>query len=181
MGHIVFGGNDRRVFTRLRKARAFVAVYPLFERGHAPRFRVVEIVVQCADRLCKGYYQCPVICCILFHRSSIYCFYYSTIYPVLLGTPPMSGRRRRTIRRPCRGSRIDKAFFSAWGKSEGKILVAFLCGQANRHTVYSHFIFHCRNLFGIKTLLSLVCTRNTLSGRWPYVDAPTDDALRNRT
>lgn len=111
MGHIVFGGNDRRVFTRLRKARAFVAVYPLFERGHAPRFRVVEIVVQCADRLCKGYYQCPVICCILFHRSSIYCFYYSTIYPVLLGTPPMSGRRRRTIRRPCRGSRIDKAFF----------------------------------------------------------------------
>lgn len=66
MGHIVFGGNDRRVFTRLRKACAFVAVYPLFERGHAPRFRVVEIVVQCADQLRKGCYQCPVICCVLF-------------------------------------------------------------------------------------------------------------------
>lgn len=76
---------------------------------------------------------------------------------------------------------LAEPFLSAWGKSEGKILVAFLCGQANRHTVYSHFIFHCRNLLGVKTLLSLVCTRNTLSGRWPYVDAPTDDALRNRT
>ena len=146
MGHIVFGGNDRQVFACLREARAFVAVYPLFERGYAPRFRVVEIVVQCADQLRKGCYQCPVICCVLF---SSFVYLYSTIHPVLLDSPPMSGRRMRTIRRPCRGSRIDKAFFSAWGKSEGKILVAFLCGQANRHSVYSLFIFHCRNLLGL--------------------------------
>lgn len=108
MGHIVFGGNDRQVFACLREARAFVAVYPLFERGYAPRFRVVEIVVQCADQLRKGCYQCPVICCVLF---SSFVYLYSTIHPVLLDSPPMSGRRMRTIRRPCRGSRIDKAFF----------------------------------------------------------------------
>ena len=108
MGHIVFGGNDRQVFACLREARAFVAVYPHFERGHAPRFRVVERVVQCADQLRKGCYQCPVICCVLF---SSFVYLYSTIHPVLLDTPPMSGRRMRTIRRPCRGSRIDKAFF----------------------------------------------------------------------
>ena len=108
MGHIVFGGNDRQVFACLREARAFVAVYPLFERGQAPRFRVVERVVQCADQLRKGCYQCPVICCVLF---SSFVYLYSTIHPVLLDTPPMSGRRMRTIRRPCRGSRIDKAFF----------------------------------------------------------------------
>lgn len=108
MGHIVFGGNDRQVFACLREARAFVAVYPLFERGHALRFRVVEIVVQCADQLRKGCYQCPVICCVLF---SSFVYLYSTIHPVLLDTPPMSGRRMRTIRRPCRGCRIDKAFF----------------------------------------------------------------------
>lgn len=113
---VVFGGNDRRVFARLREARAFVAVYPLFERGDTSRFRVVEIVAQCADRLREGYYQCPVICCIRFHCPFIYCFYYSTIYPVLFCTPTMSGRRRRIILRPHRGSRIDKAVSFCVGK-----------------------------------------------------------------
>lgn len=113
---VVFGGNDRRVFARLREARAFVAVYPLFERGDTPCFCVIEIAVQYADRLREGYYQCPVICCIRFHCPFIYCFYYSTIYPVLFCTPPMSGRRRRTIRRPYVGSRIDKAVSFGVGK-----------------------------------------------------------------
>lgn len=87
---VVFGGNDLRVVAGLREVRAFVTIYPFFERGDAPCFRTVEIVVQYADRLRKGYYQCLVICCVRLHCSSIYC-YYSTIYPVLLGTPPMSG------------------------------------------------------------------------------------------
>ena len=114
--YVVFRGNDRRAVARLREACAFVAVDPLFERGDAPCFHVVEIVVQCADWFRKGYYQCPVIYSVLFHRSSIYCFYYSTMYPVLLGTPPMSGRRRRTIRRPYVGSRIDKDVSFGVGK-----------------------------------------------------------------
>lgn len=116
---VVFGGNDRRVFVRLREACAFVAVDPLFERGDTSCFHVVEIAVQYADRLRKGYYQCPVICCVLFHRSSIYCFYYSTMYPVLLGTPPVSGRRRRTTRRPYAGSRIGRAVSFCGEKERG--------------------------------------------------------------
>lgn len=48
---VVFGGNDRRVFPRLRKARTFVSVYQLSERGHAPRFRVVEMHGSALQRL----------------------------------------------------------------------------------------------------------------------------------
>ena len=59
--------------------------------------------------------------------------------------------------------------------------MAFLSGRANRHAVFCHFRFHCRNPLGVKTLLSSVCTRNISSGRWPCVDAPTDDAHRSRT
>ena len=76
---------------------------------------------------------------------------------------------------------LTKPFLSARGKSEGEILVAFLCGRADRYAVYSHFCFHRRKLLGVKTLLSSVCTRNISSGRWPCVDAPTDDAHRSRT
>lgn len=63
----LFGGNDR-CSIRLREVRAFIAIYPLFERGDNPRFRIVEIVIQYADRLCESYYQCPIIYSVLFHR-----------------------------------------------------------------------------------------------------------------
>lgn len=45
VGHVVFGGYDRRPLVRLREARTFVAVDPLFERFDTPRFGVVEDVV----------------------------------------------------------------------------------------------------------------------------------------
>lgn len=67
MGHIVFGGYNCSAFVDRCETGAFVVVDTLFECLEAPRFGVVEKVVQCADRLRKRNDKGFVI-----HKAAIY-------------------------------------------------------------------------------------------------------------
>lgn len=113
-GHIVFGGNDCSAFVDRCETGTLVVIDPLFERFDAPRFGVVEKVVQRADRLRERNDKCFVI-----HRAIIYRFSYSATGRVCGGTPPKSERRTRTIRRPCGGNRIGKTASSSCGRRQG--------------------------------------------------------------
>ena len=110
-GHVVFRRYDRSTFVDRCETGALVFIDPLFERFDAPRFGVVEKVVQRADRLreCndKGF---------VIHKAILYRFSYSTTGLVCGGTPPKSERRTRTVRHPCGGSRIGKTASSSCGR-----------------------------------------------------------------